>query len=188
MFVRWRWTMIAVAAALGFACTGAWAQADIEAKAQTCAACHGANGVPSDPKTIPNIWGQQQYYLFKQLVDYRLGLREHPIMTPLAKSLNHADLRPLAAYFAAKPWPAQPAAALPGTQPNGMAICLPCHQQKFEGGVSWPRLAGMDYDYLVAAMRAFASEQRNNNDDMVRIMQMFSDSQRDAMARYIAGL
>src|SRR5262245_29210907 len=105
MFVRWRWTMIAVAAALGLVCADARAQTDIETKAQACAACHGANGVPTDPKTIPNIWGQQQYYLFKQLVDYRLGLREHPIMTPLAKSLNHSDLRPLAAYFAAKPWP-----------------------------------------------------------------------------------
>ena len=54
---------------------------DIEAKAQACAACHGQNGVPTDPKTIPIIWGQQQSYLVKQLHDYRSGDRDrrgHP--------------------------------------------------------------------------------------------------------------
>ena len=49
---------------------------DTEAKAQACAACHGENGVPTDPKTIPIIWGQQQSYLVKQLHDYRSGDRD----------------------------------------------------------------------------------------------------------------
>jgi cytochrome c553 len=141
-----------------------------------------------DPKTIPNIWGQQPYYLFKQLRNYRDGMREHPVMTPIAKGLQEADLRAIAAYFAAKPWPAHTAAAAPGAQPNGMAMCMPCHQPKFEGGPSWPRLAGLNQDYLVASMRAFATEARTNNEDMVKIMKMFSDSDRDAMARYLAGL
>ena len=44
-----------------------YAADDIEAKAQACAACHGQNGVPTDPKTIPIIWGQEQSYLVKQL-------------------------------------------------------------------------------------------------------------------------
>ena len=47
--------------------TPAVAADDIEAKAQTCAACHGENGVPADPKTTPIIWGQQANYLFKEL-------------------------------------------------------------------------------------------------------------------------
>ena len=165
--------------------------ADIEAKAQMCSACQGANGTPLDPKTMPNIWGQQPYYILTQLVHYRNGMRENPIMTTLAKGLQQSDLRPLAAYFAAKPWPAQQPAAAPAATaapPNGIAMCVPCHQQKFEGGVSWPRLAGLNYDYLVAAMRDFANEQRTNNEDMVKIMKMFSDSERDAMARYLAGL
>ena len=33
--------------------------AGIEAKAQACTVCHGANGVPLDPKTMPVIAGQQ---------------------------------------------------------------------------------------------------------------------------------
>ncbi len=62
---------------------------------------------PIDPKTIPIIWGQQQSYLVKQLRDYRNGERDNPIMSPIAKALAQEDLRKIAAYFAAKSWPAQ---------------------------------------------------------------------------------
>ena len=182
-------TIIAGAATAAFLNAPALAQdAGIEAKAQTCMVCHGANGVPLDPKTMPVIAGQQSYYIFKQLVNYRNGMREHPIMTPVAKGLQEADLRPLAAYFAAKSWPANPSPVASAAQPKGITMCTPCHQQNFQGGVSWPRLAGLNYDYLVAAMGAFAHEQRTNNTDMVQIMKMFTDGEREAMARYLAGL
>ena len=52
------------------------AQDSIEAKVQLCATCHGDKGVPTDPKTIPPIWGQQQSYLTKQLRDFRSGERK----------------------------------------------------------------------------------------------------------------
>ena len=183
-------TIITVVAALAAVVNApALAQdAGIEAKAQMCATCHGANGVPLDPKTMPVIAGQQSYYIFKQLVNYRNGMREHPIMTPLAKGLQQSDLRPLADYFAAKGWPANTAAAASAAPPKGITMCTPCHQQNFQGGVSWPRLAGLSYEYLVASMRAFATEQRTNNTDMVQMMKLFTDSEREAMARYLAGL
>jgi cytochrome c553 len=38
-------------------------------QAQLCAACHGQNGVPTDPNTVPIIWGQERSYLFKQMRD-----------------------------------------------------------------------------------------------------------------------
>ena len=66
---------------------------DVEAKAQPCAACHGQNGVPTDPKTIPIIWGQEASYIFKQLRDYRNGERSSPIMAPIAKDIKEEDLR-----------------------------------------------------------------------------------------------
>ena len=175
----------AIAALLGIP---VHAQGDIEAKAPACAACHGANGVPLDPKTMPIIWGQQSYYILKQLLNYRNGMREHPIMTPIARGLQEADIRPMAAYFAGKPWPAHAPAAAPASPPNGIAMCVPCHQQNFQGGPSWPRLAGLSYEYLVASMRAFANEDRTNNTDMVQFMKMFTEAERDAMARYLAGL
>jgi cytochrome c553 len=189
MFVRRVSTIIAAGAISVFLGMPAQAQGDIEAKVQICAACHGANGVPNDPKTIPNIWGQQPYYLLKQLMNYRNGMREHPVMTAIARSLQEADLRPMAAYFAAKPWPAKTPAATPASAPPaGLTMCTPCHQQNFQGGFSWPRIAGLSYEYLVSSMNSFATEQRTNNTDMVQFMKMFSEQERDAMARYLAGL
>jgi cytochrome c553 len=176
-------------AAVSFAISAIPAHAadDIEAKVQVCAACHGEHGIPTDPKTIPTIWGQQQSYLVKQLHDFRSGDRDSPIMSPIAKDLAQDDLRKIAAYFAAKSWPAQPAAAA-SAPPGGLAQCQPCHQPKFEGGPPAPRLAGLSYEYLVAAMRAFATEERTNNLDMPKFMQALPDSEREAMARYLSAL
>jgi cytochrome c553 len=188
MFTRLFATIVAAAAVAAFAAAPAQAQADVEAKVQVCNACHGANGMPLDPKTMPIIWGQQAYSILKELSDYRNGMREHPIMTPIAKTLAQADLRPIAAYFAAKPWPAHAAPPTPAPKPERIAMCVPCHQENFQGGVSWPRVAGQSYEYLLAQMNAFAKEERTNNGDMPKIMQMFSEAERDAMARYLAGL
>ena len=161
---------------------------DIEAKAQACAACHGENGVPTDPKTIPIIWGQEQSYLVKQLHDYRSGDRDDPIMSPIAKQLAQEDLRKIAAYFAAKIWPVQTAAAAPASPPNGIAQCQPCHQPNFAGGPPAPRLAGLSYEYLLASMRGFAADARTNNEDMPKFMRALADSELEAMARYLSAL
>lgn len=188
MFTRLFSTILGAAVGFAVAAVPADAADDIEAKVQSCAVCHGQNGVPIDPKTIPIIWGQQQSYLVKQLRDYRNGERDNPIMSPIAKALAQEDLRKIAAYFAAKSWPAQQAPAAAAPPPNGIAQCQPCHQPNFEGGPPAPRLAGLSYEYLVAAMRDFAADERTNNGDMPKFMQALTDSERDAMARYLAGL
>lgn len=161
---------------------------DIEAKAQACAACHGKNGVPTDPKTIPVIWGQEPSYLMKQLRDFRNGERHSAVMSPLAKGLAEGDLRPMAAYFSAKPWPAGRAAAKAASPPKSVAPCQACHQPNFQGGMPAPRLAGLSYEYLVGSMRAFATQQRSNNLDMPRFMQTLSERERSAIARYVSAL
>jgi len=165
----------------------AHAQDEIEAKAQLCAACHGDKGTPADPKTMPVIWGQQQSYLMKQLRDFRSGERNSAIMSPLAKNLAEGDLRKIAAYFAAKPWPQRASAESP-SPPKGIAQCQACHQPNFQGGMPAPRLAGLSYEYLAAEMRAFAAEERTNNLDMPKFMQMLTEPERDAIARYLAAL
>ena len=188
MLTRLCWMMLGAWAALTLAAGVARAADDIEAKAQTCAACHGENGTPTDPKIIPVIWGQQESYIVKQLHDYRSGDRENPIMTPIAKDLAQEDLRKIARYFAAKPWPAAAQPAMAAALPKGAAQCQPCHQPKFEGGMPAPRLAGLSYDFLIAQMNAFADGQRTNNLDMPKFMQMLTPGEREAIARYLAAL
>jgi len=188
MLTRLFSTVIGVGVGFAIFALPAHAADDIETKAQMCAACHGQNGVPADPKSTPIIWGQQQSYLVKQLHDYRSGDRNNPIMTAIAKGLAQDDLRKIAAYFAAKRWPAQRATAAPAPPPNGIAQCQPCHQPNFEGGPPAPRLAGLSYEYLAATMRDFATEERGNNGDMPKFMQALTDRERDAMARYLSAL
>jgi cytochrome c553 len=161
---------------------------EIEAKAQPCAACHGDKGAPADPKTMPVIWGQQQSYLMKQLRDFRSGERKSAIMSPIAMGLAEGDLRRIAAYFAAKTWPARHGSAKPLSPPKAVAQCRACHQPNFEGGMPAPRLAGLSYEYLAAAMRAFAAGERTNNLDMPKFMQALTERERDAIARYLAAL
>lgn len=164
---------------------------DIAAKAQTCAACHGQNGVPIDPKTIPIIWGQQENYLVKQLHDYRAGERTSPVMAPVAQTVAQPETRAMAAYFAAKPWPAAGSAA-PAAPPAAIVEKLPqcqaCHGKNFEGGAPAPRLAGLSAEYLAATMRDFADGTRTNNGDMPKIMRALTDGERDAIGRYLSAL
>src|SRR5882724_10214874 len=101
MFARCFSAILEMGMGLALALPPAHAADEIEAKAQLCAACHGDKGVPTDPKTIPPIWGQQQSYLMKQLRDFRNGERASTIMAPIAKALDEGDLRKIAAYFAA---------------------------------------------------------------------------------------
>src|SRR5438270_9165403 len=161
---------------------------EIETKAQLCAACHGDKGVPTDPKTIPVIWGQQRSYLMKQLRDFRNGERESAVMAPIAKGLAEDDLRKIAVYFAAKTWPARRVPAKQPLPPKGIAQCQACHQPNFQGGMPAPRLAGLSYEYLVGEMREFASDERANNLDMPKFMRALSERERNAIARYLSAL
>jgi cytochrome c553 len=175
---------LVVAATLG---TPAGAAEAIEAKLQVCASCHGENGQPIDA-TIPIIWGQTEYFLVKQLHDYKSSDRENLVMASFAKRLTQQELRPAAAYLSKKSWPARttPVAAVPA--PDGIAVCQICHQPGFVGALPAPRLAGQSYEYLVEAMRSFAEGDRTNNADMVKIMQELSPAKREEIARYISSL
>ena len=84
-----------------FVFTAASAAGDAEAgkgKTGTCVACHGAKGVSANPMW-PNLAGQQQAYLVKQLTAFRDGTRNDPMMAPMAKSLSDQDIADLAAYY-----------------------------------------------------------------------------------------
>jgi len=124
----------------------------------------------------------------KQMRDFRNGERKSAIMSPLAKNLAEGDLRKIAAHFAAKTWPARRASAKPPSPPKGIAQCQACHQPYFRGGMPAPRLAGLSYEYLATEMREFAAEERPNNLDMPKFMQMLTERERNAIARYLSAL
>ena len=67
-------------------------------RAAACAGCHGATGISSNP-LWPNLAGQQQGYMVKQLKAFRDGTRSDPMMSPMAMPLTDADIDNLAAYY-----------------------------------------------------------------------------------------
>jgi cytochrome c553 len=69
-----------------------------KARSASCAGCHGAQGISSNP-LWPNLAGQQAGYLVKQLTAFRDGSRTDPMMTPMAKPLTDEDIRNLAAWY-----------------------------------------------------------------------------------------
>lgn len=72
--------------------------ASLEA-AQTCAACHGQNGISLSPGW-PTLAGQHEDYLVHALKQYRDGTRKDSVMAPLAAGLSDETVAQLAAYFA----------------------------------------------------------------------------------------
>jgi cytochrome c553 len=87
---------VALAAAANVATAGDAAAG--KAKAASCAGCHGANGISAVP-TYPNLAGQKEAYLVKQMKAFRDGTRTDPTMNAMAKPLNDADIDNLSAYY-----------------------------------------------------------------------------------------
>ena len=70
-----------------------------KAKSAVCAACHGANGISPAP-IWPNLAGQKEAYLVKQIKAFKNGERTDPTMAPMVAALTDADIDDLAAYYA----------------------------------------------------------------------------------------
>lgn len=70
-----------------------------KAKSGMCAACHGAEGVSAIPM-YPNLAGQKEAYIAKQLKDFKSGKRKDPVMAPMAMPLTDDDIANLAAFYA----------------------------------------------------------------------------------------
>jgi len=80
--------------------------------AETCVACHGADGVGILPE-YPTLAGQHADYIEQALRAYRKGTRQNAIMQGMAAALSDDDVKALAHYFAAQK-PGLWVPALPG--------------------------------------------------------------------------
>lgn len=172
---------------------GAIAAEDIEQKAQLCATCHGADGVPVDKKT-PVIWGQDEGYLYLQLRDFKSGMRKSDVMGPIASQFEKQDMYDLAAYFTKEKWPnlGQPAApsdvAAKAESAAKSIGCRGCHLDNFQGDGTTARLAGQWQEYLLNQMLAFRDGSRGNNPGMSDLMKATPKEDFEPLSKYLAGL
>jgi len=173
---------------------------------QVCAACHAADGnspLPANPK----LAGQFAEYLYKQLVGFKSqggkkAARDNAVMAGMVANLSDADMRAVAAYYAAQKL--RPAAAADkelaalgqsvwrgGIAAKGVAACAGCHGPDGAGiPGQYPRLSGQYPQYLEAQLKLFRDGARANdpNGMMRGVAARMSDREIRAAAEYAAGL
>lgn len=157
-----------------------------------CESCHGKGGNSATPG-MPSIAAQPVTFLENQLVFIREGLRNAPVMQPIAKGMKDEDITALARHFSAQPARLiAPAAAdltsmARGKELSGKMHCGQCHLPTYQGRAQMPRLAGQREDYMVDAMVGYRDGKRTGADTtMSEVLYGMSDADIKALAHYLA--
>jgi cytochrome c553 len=189
---------VAVTAAAAFACLAITrpAFAGVEegrVKAQTCVACHGANGNSTNP-AIPSLSGQPKQFIVSALYQFREGKRKNEQMSPFAANLSNADLNDLAAFFSAQK--IEPISVktseentAAGKRLASQHNCVACHAANLMGQQHIPRIAGQQMNYLREQLRGFKASTRADIDGvMTSAAQALTQKDIDVLAEYLASL
>lgn len=169
---------------------------DIEAgraKAQACAACHGADG-NSPSGNFPNLAGQSWRYIYVQLKDFKEGRRKDALMSPMAAPLSRQEMIDIANFYAAqtaKPssFKADDAKIKLGKAKADENLCAMCHLGGFSGQNEIPRVAGQQYEYIVKQMKDFKARNRTNDaGNMTSVAQSLNEADIENLAHYITSL
>jgi cytochrome c553 len=189
----------------GFVQAGESATADPvagQSKTVVCGACHGPDGNSLVP-IFPNLAGQGERYLLKQLREIKDGKRLVPEMTGLLVPLSDQDLADIAAYYAgqkvsavaADPDLAARGEALfrGGKLGQGMPACIGCHSPRGAGipSAGFPQLSGQHAAYIKKQLTAFREGERTNDGEtlvMRTIASKLSNGDIEALAAFIQGL
>ena len=70
---------------------------------KTCIVCHGRKGEGKKSQKAPEIGGQLEWYIEKQLADMKSGVRINKLMDPYLRKLEAQDFKDLAAYISKLP-------------------------------------------------------------------------------------
>jgi cytochrome c553 len=139
-----------------------------------CMTCHGSYGQGNPVVGGPSLAGMESWYLEKQLLDFRAGVRgNHPDYIPgfemhaTAMALGDAQIAAIVQTVAA--WePGPPTFTVAGDATKGQDLyqsCAACHGNSAEGNqtVGAPALAGRSDWYLLQQMALYQSGLRGND-------------------------
>ena len=174
---------------------------------ETCAVCHGANGEGTPELNVPKIGGQEEWYVARQLQNFKTGLRAPTTsdvygtqMRALSMTLaNDQEIADVSAYVASLSPPAV-ADTVSGDAAQGKAAyatCTACHGANGEGNqaLNSPKLAGQYDWYIVRQLQNYKSgvrggDPKNVFDTQMRPMAMIltTDDAVNNVAAYINSL
>jgi cytochrome c553 len=178
---------------LGFAYVSAAEAQAVEQKVATCEACHLTGTLPSS-SVIPNIWGQNEGYIYIQLRDFKSGARnatEDAAMRGFVAAMSDADMLEIAMYASRQPWPkvepvSTDAALLKkGAYAAALVDCGGCHFNDWKGYSANPRIGNQTTAYLAATIRQFRSGSRANSPGMSDLALAFDEGDIDTVAAYL---
>lgn len=159
--------------------------------AMRCTMCHGIRGVSE--ANSPNLAGQIEGAIYKQLRDYQSGHRVSAIMQPMVAMLTDRDMRDLAAYYAYLPHEREPSAhqrKAPQLVSNGspmrnVGACASCHGG-YAQQTATPILDGEPEAYIRDQLLAFRNGGRHNdlNQQMRNVARQLTDAEIAELAAY----
>lgn len=196
-----------------------WGDAESGAsKGAACAACHGADGNPTDPQ-YPRIAGQSERYIARQLALFASGERHGglaAVMAPFAQALSPQDMRDVGAYYAKQKSGAGvaddslvtegPYQGLKfyeigqqiyrsGSAERGIPACLACHGPSGAGnpGPAYPHIGGQQSDYTARRLTEYKAGVTSEKDPalfhvMAQVASKLTEQEISALASYIQGL
>jgi cytochrome c553 len=178
-------------------------------KAAVCASCHGPNGNSVNPEW-PRLAGQSAVYIAEQLRLFRAGVRNNPVMKPLAATLTDQDIDDLAVYYEGQTpqgleadpsyWKAGEALYLRGDRTHEVPGCVACHGPVGRGNLAagYPALRAQQSVYMVKQLNDYAKGTRyggpnpltasRNGVMMFTIAKRLSPEQMRDVASYLQGM
>ncbi len=166
--------------------------AELDDTVALCTGCHGEKGMPVE-SDMPILWGQEFYYIYVQLKDYKAARRYSEVMNDVVAEMSRAEMKAVAQYFSEKPWPATGFRSTKDEDTKGMVAanagqCFQCHIGNYMGDSGVPRLAGQQLGYLERTMLEFKNKIRRNAQAKGSLFATFDDADIEALARYLAGI
>lgn len=163
--------------------------ADGKGRAEFCARCHGEDGNSKEP-LVPNLAGQNPYYLLEQIERFADGRRKDYIMSPLARQYSREDKAMVSLYYAsmrARVQTGVPAQVAEGAGLYGQR-CIACHGHGAHGSDQYARLAGQHPAYLKRRLSAFREMPESSASPMTSIARGLGDKQIELLSAYLASL
>lgn len=165
---------------------------------ETCAACHGRDGLGTSDGSVPAVAGQHGSVLLKQLVDFRHNQRWDERMQHFSDRhhlANAQELTDVTGYIASlRRFAPRPNAVGTGEYLQQGAsvyfrVCEACHRSLGQGDLLYfrPRLAGQHYQYLLKQLDDIASGARPSmhpaHAERIRVL---SQTERMGIADYLS--
>jgi cytochrome c553 len=168
----------------------------------TCSVCHGHDGI-SENMAFPDLAAQTKSYLVTQLENFQNHTRGDRLakayMWSAAGTLPKKTITKIADYYAAQTPPKGETGGDPaeiaagktifehGIESENVPACSACHGPAAKGTPIAPRLAGQHHLYLIAQLKAFRDNSRDNAIMHGNVEHMTDKQMRD-IAAYLAAL